>query len=367
MDLAHGADPHFARRAAGAVEVPRGAVPGVVRPTPDSLPWPIRQRLLRAGTPAAFTYEALVQLAANHVDGAVFARHEAIAAKRAALGAATSARSISRHLRALEDHELLVRLESRETHPGGDKVYASLLVLLGYHAATDAMVGLSWAVCRRLAWGPHGLRAAVQEGSLNELSTIAGPYRDRTQRQKGRRRLRLDQYLPPLRRTARGDNRERSEQVIARVGAACDRVLLPWVLTHQVGHFVADLIPEGAGSEPPGSVPSGTGCSAPGGAGCRSAPGGADCRPGQDGESDPGDADGGCGDFASRRSATEGVSTAPGAGTSPGGSKPASPGPCPPEQSARQRGRTPRPSGRKTPRASARNTARVAEGAGDGR
>ncbi len=244
----------------------------VERPRTDALPIAILKRLDPLSRGARLTYAALTHLGSNP-HGAVFARRAAIAEKRSELGAPStgnSHRTISEHLGRLLDAALLVRLTRRAERSDGKRTWYPLVLLLGYSPTVDSMVGLSVEVCMRLAWGAEGIRGAIEEGTLEVPPCIPGPLIDPKNRRRGRRPIRLDQCLPPLRRrTCNGipyDNRARHEALLQEIRPGCLELLTPSL---QVCRFLADQNSE--------RVPSRSPDSAPPVAGCPSAPVGTDC------------------------------------------------------------------------------------------
>ncbi len=181
---------------------PMGALQIVERPSPRHYPVVVQRLLNEMSRGARWTYDAHLHLG-NNDHGAVWAKRETIASKRRELGAPAAGNSLGRisaHRRELEDAGLIVRLE-RTTGASECKRGGLLLVfLLGWCPRIGGMVGLSGKVCIRLGWDVPGIQGAIKEGTLSETPWIHGPLIDPTNRSKGRRRLQLDQFLPPLRR-----------------------------------------------------------------------------------------------------------------------------------------------------------------------
>ena len=185
-------------------ELPRfapGRLARVEGPNPNFTPKAISDQLDQLSCGARFTYYALVNHGQNP-HGAVFASRETLSAKRVELGATlrgSSSSSISRHLRDLEDAGLIVRLHSRTEGSTGGYRWLPLVLLLGVSHELRKFVGLSGAVTLRLAWGPQGIRQAVSEGIIQTAPYIYGPLLDPSNPRQGRRRIYLDQCLPPRR------------------------------------------------------------------------------------------------------------------------------------------------------------------------
>lgn len=260
------------------VEFLYSALAGVERPIPEQYPEEISKRLDRLSSGARITYRALVLCCANNVHGAVYATRGAIARMRRDGGSSergNSERTISTHLRLLEDAGLLVRFSRRV-----NSSWHSLVLLLGYCIHVGAMVPLSGATCLFLAWGARGLCDALRDRLLTEPLSISGPYVDSQRPERGRRKLLLHTYLPPRRSSeVRGVTRDsritRHPAVYRPIQEACLRLLASPAAPYKVCRFSADLVkrgvwehttPDAAASE----------CSAPGGAGCTPAQGGGD-------------------------------------------------------------------------------------------